>query len=395
MFKAPNKKPDEKPDERPNEKPDEAGSSNPFFSVQALTKSFQGIPAVQDVWLDIQAGERLSLLGPSGCGKSTTLQLIAGILQPDRGDIFLAGRQLNRVPPERRQMALVLQKGLLFPHLSVGENVAFGLKMRGASRAEQVEQAIQMLDQVQLSGFENRRPDELSGGQAQRVALARSLVIQPKVLLLDEPLSALDANLRGDMQDLILRLQSETGVTMIVVTHDQGEAVVMSDRIALMFEGCLRQVATPEALYQRPGDETVARFLGGVNFFAAVAQGRQLVLAGGRVLSADCSQQGPVTVTIRPEHIQMTRHLASDPLYKTNLLPVTVTHAQFTGTQRRFTLQVNDNNNADKLTLQAWVPPSHSFTVGQPAFAHLPADALWSFPHSLTPTPPYPLTPSP
>ena len=369
------------PEEKPAKKPNETELQAPFFSVQALTKSFQGIPAVQDVWLDIQAGERLSLLGPSGCGKSTTLQLIAGILQPDRGDIFLAGRQLNRVPPERRQMALVLQKGLLFPHLSVGENVAFGLKMRGVSRAEQVEQAIKMLDQVQLSGFENRRPNELSGGQAQRVALARSLVIQPKVLLLDEPLSALDANLRGDMQDLILRLQSETGVTMIVVTHDQGEAVVMSDRIALMFEGCLRQVATPEALYQRPGDETVARFLGGVNFFAAVAQGRQLVLAGGSVLSADCSQQGPVTATIRPEHIQITSHLTDDPNYETNLLPVTVTHAQFTGTQRRFTLQVN-NNNINTLTLQAWVPPSHSFTVGQSAFAHLPADALWSFPLS-------------
>ena len=375
MSKAPDKM-----SKAPDSKSDGTGSSAPFFSVQALTKTFQGIPAVQDVWLDIQAGERLSLLGPSGCGKSTTLQLIAGILQPDRGDIYLAGQQLNRVPPERRQMALVLQKGLLFPHLSVGENVAFGLKMRGVSRAKQVEQAIRMLDQVQLSGFENRRPDELSGGQAQRVALARSLVIQPKVLLLDEPLSALDANLRGDMQDLILRLQSETGVTMIVVTHDQGEAVVMSDRIALMFEGCLRQVATPEALYQRPGDETVARFLGGVNFFAAVAQGRRLVLAGGGVLSADCSQQGPVTVTIRPERI----HVASDPIYETNLLPVTVTHAQFTGTQRRFTLQVNDNSNTNKLTLQAWVPPSHNFTVGQSAFAHLPADALWGFPHSLS-----------
>ena len=370
----------------PNEKLDKTGSPDPFFSVQALTKSFQGIPAVQDVWLDTQAGERLSLLGPSGCGKSTTLQLIAGILQPDRGDIFLAGRQLNRVPPERRQMALVLQKGLLFPHLSVGENVAFGLKMRKVSRAEQVEQAIRMLDQVQLSGFENRRPDELSGGQAQRVALARSLVIQPKVLLLDEPLSALDANLRGDMQDLILRLQSETGVTMIVVTHDQGEAVVMSDRIALMFEGCLRQVATPEALYQRPGDETVARFLGGVNFFAAVAQGRQLVLPGGSVLSADCSQQGPVTVTIRPERIHLTRDSISETNLETNLLPVTVTHAQFTGTQRRFTLQVNDNNHANKLTLQAWVPPSHNFIVGQSAFAHLPADALWSFAPPLAPT---------
>ncbi|MGB3299893.1 MAG: ABC transporter ATP-binding protein [Phormidesmis sp.] len=348
-----------------------------FFSIQALTKSFQGISAVQDMWLDVHAGERLSLLGPSGCGKSTTLQLIAGILPPDRGDIFLAGQRLNRVPPERRQMALVLQKGLLFPHLSVGENVAFGLKMRGMSRVEQVERAIAMLDQVQLSGFENRRPNELSGGQAQRVALARSLVIKPKVLLLDEPLSALDANLRGDMQDLILRLQRETGVTMIVVTHDQGEAVVMSDRIALMFEGHLRQVATPEALYQRPSDETVARFLGGVNFFTAEARDHQLVLPGGNILITDCSQQGLVTATIRPEQIA----LAADPIYETNWLSATVTQAQFTGTQRRLSLQVRDNN-VDTLLLQAWVPPSQNFTVGQSVFAYLPADALWSFPGS-------------
>jgi len=176
-----------------------------YCAIQNLTKRFRGVPAVQDLWLEIQAGERLALLGPSGCGKSTTLQLIAGLLAPDSGQIVLNGRSLNGVPPERREMALVLQKGLLFPHLSVGENVAFGLKLRGVNRAEREAQALAMLDQVQLTGFENRRPAELSGGQAQRVALARSLVIRPKLLLLDEPLSALDANLRGDMQELILR----------------------------------------------------------------------------------------------------------------------------------------------------------------------------------------------
>lgn len=346
-----------------------------YLSLQNLTKTFHGSAAVQDLWLDIHQGERLSLLGPSGCGKSTTLQLMAGVLRPNQGQIALAGRVLNRVPPERREIALVLQKGLLFPHLSVGENVAFGLKMRGVSRAEQVERAIAMLDQVQLTGFENRKPAELSGGQAQRVALARSLVIQPKVLLLDEPLSALDASLRGDMQDLILQLQQDTGVTLVIVTHDQGEAVVMSDRVALMFEGCLRQVDTPEVLYQRPCDETVARFFGGVNFFAATAQQQQLTLPNGDTLITDYPQQGPVQVTIRPERI----HILAHQRCSTNLLPVTITQTRFTGTQRHLTLQTHGG-----LCLQAWVPPSQNFTVGQSAVAHLPADALWSFPSGVS-----------
>ena len=342
-----------------------------YLSIQNLTKIFRNTPAVQELWLGINQGERLSLLGPSGCGKSTTLQLLAGILRPDQGQIFLEERLLNRVPPEQREIALVLQKGLLFPHLSVGENVAFGLKMRGVSRAEQAERAIAMLDQVQLTGFENRKPAELSGGQAQRVALARSLVIQPKVLLLDEPLSALDASLRGDMQDLILQLQEATGVTMVIVTHDQGEAVVMSHRIALMFEGCLRQVDTPEALYQHPSDETVARFFGGVNFFSAEAHQNQLILPSGDLLTTDYPQQGSVQVTIRPERI----HLLADQICGSNLLPITVTDNRFTGTQRHLTLKTTSG-----LELQAWVPPSQNFAIGQSAFAHLPPDALWSFP---------------
>ncbi|MEO0351743.1 MAG: ABC transporter ATP-binding protein [Cyanobacteria bacterium P01_A01_bin.15] len=357
-----------------------------YFSIQHLTKAFRRIPAVNDVWLDIAAGERLSLLGPSGCGKSTTLQLIAGILRPDQGEIFLDRRQLNGVPPEQREIALVLQKGLLFPHLSVGNNVAFGLKMRGVSRAEQESRALAMLDQVQLRGFENRKPAELSGGQAQRVALARALVIQPKVLLLDEPLSALDASLRSDMQDLILRLQEETKVTMIIVTHDQGEAVVISHRIALMFEGCLRQVDTPEILYQKPEDETVARFFGGVNFFSADAQQHRLRLPGGDVLATDHPQQGPVQVTIRPERI----HVILEPICSTNLLPVTVTQTRFTGTQRQLTLATPAG-----LELQAWVPPSQNVAIGQAVFAHLPADALWSFSHSPSATTPVPQALSP
>ena len=342
-----------------------------FFSLQQLTKSFRGVSAVKDVWLEVKVGERLALLGPSGCGKSTTLQMIAGVLRPDSGKIFLEGRLLNQVPPEQRNMALVLQKGLLFPHLSVGENVAFGLKMRGISRANREARAIAMLEQVQLGGFAHRNPAELSGGQAQRVALARSLVIQPKILLLDEPLSALDASLRSNMQELILRLQAETGVTLIVVTHDQAEAVVISNRIALMFNGRLRQVDTPERLYQQPADEAVARFFGGVNFFYAEAQSHKLVLPGGDVLTTVYPQQGPVQVTVRPERV----HLLADQICGTNLLPITIIQNRFTGTLRQLSLKT-----AAGLNLQAWVPPSLNFSVGQSAFAHLPPEALWSWP---------------
>lgn len=344
-----------------------------YCAIQNLTKRFRGVPAVRDLWLEMRQGERLALLGPSGCGKSTALQMIAGLLAPDSGQICLNGRSLAGVPPERRDMALVLQRGLLFPHLSVGENVAFGLKLRSVNRADRETQAMAMLAQVQLEGFENRRPAELSGGQAQRVALARSLVIRPKLLLLDEPLSALDANLRGDMQELILRLQQNTGVTLLMVTHDQQEAVVMADRIALMFDGCLRQVDTPEALYQTPADTSVARFLGGVNFFDAVAEQHRLRLSGGDSLTTDYPQQGPVQVTIRPERI----YLLAEPICGMNLLPVTITHSRFTGTQRHLALKTPTG-----LELKAWVPPGQSFTVGQSAFAHLPPDALWSVPGS-------------
>ena len=359
--------------------------------LNGLTKLFQGTPAVNDLWLEVNAGEILSLLGPSGCGKSTTLQMIAGVMRPDRGTIELGGRRLNPVPPEKRNIALVLQNGLLFPHLTVGENVAFGLKMRGMGRAEREERAIALLKQVQLDGFGDRNPAELSGGQAQRVALARALVIQPKLLLLDEPLSALDASLREEMQDLIRQLQAQTGVTLLIVTHDQAEAVVMSHRIALMFNGHLRQVDRPEAFYQRPHDETTARFFGGVNFFPAQAEGHQLILASGTAITTEHPHHGPVHVTIRPEHINVLPEAEA----WANVLPAVVVANRFTGTQRRLTLDMstarNSTENLATITLEAWVSPTQDFAVGRSLWVHLPPDALWCFPDSTpSPIPAYP-----
>jgi len=338
--------------------------------LENLTKTFAGVAAVEDLWLQVASGELISLLGPSGCGKSTTLQLIAGALRADRGIIELGGRFLNNVRTEKRGIALVLQKGLLFPHLTVGENVAFGLKMQGVSRAVREEKAIAMLQRVQLAGFASRKPSQLSGGQAQRVALARALVIQPQLLLLDEPLSALDASLREEMQELILTLQAQTGVTLMIVTHDQAEAVVMSQRIALMFNGRLRQVDSPEVLYQQPSDVATARFFGGVNFFAAQADGYQLKLASQLVLTSAHPRQGCVQVTIRPEQIQ----IASEPRAGSNIIPVTVSDSRFTGTQRRLLLKT-----ACQLCLQSWLSPNQDFQLGQQVWAYLPPHALWSF----------------
>ncbi len=341
------------------------------LSLHRLSKSFQGAPAVQSISLTVQSGEILSLLGPSGCGKSTTLQMIAGVLAPDQGSIDLNARCLNRIPPERRGIALVLQRGLLFPHLTVGENVAFGLKMRGIPKVDREHVAVAMLQRVQLADFVHRKPAALSGGQAQRVALARALVIQPEVLLLDEPLSALDANLRGEMQELILDLQRQTGVTTVIVTHDQSEAMVMSDRIALMFEGRIHQVGSPTDFYQSPCSEVAARFFGGVNFWAGWGSGPRVELRSGPVLTSQVPMQGDVTVTIRPEQVQISRHRPP----QVNVIPVKIVSQRFTGTQYRLGLR-----GPGFMQLQAWILPNQAFEVGESVWAYVPPDALWRFP---------------
>ncbi|MEN9201578.1 MAG: ABC transporter ATP-binding protein [Thermostichus sp. DG_1_6_bins_120] len=342
--------------------------------LQHLSKRFgkQGIPALQDLSLTVTTGEIFALLGPSGCGKSTTLNLIAGLLQPDPlpypGEIWLDGILLNPWPPERRGVTLLSQHSRLFPHLSVGENVAFGLKMRHVPRAEREAQALRMLERVQLAGFAQRRPAQLSGGQAQRVALARALVIRPKVLLLDEPLSALDANLRQEMQELIVQLQAETGVTTLWVTHDQMEATVMAHRMGVMFAGQLQQVGSPTELYQRPASEAVARFLGGVNFFAAQADQHQLQLGEGIRLYSAVPYQGKVRLTIRPEQIQV---FAAPPPFANNVYRGKVISERFTGSQRQLRV------NTAWVQLQAWVPPHQQFQLGQEVWVYLPPEALW------------------
>ena len=231
-----------------------------------VTRRFGDVTAVDALDLEVRDGEFLSLLGPSGCGKTTTLRLIAGFERPDAGEIRIAGRDVARLPPYRRPVNTVFQSYALFPHLSVLDNVAYGLKQRGLRRAARRARALELLELVRLRGVEHRRPRELSGGQQQRVALARALVLEPKVLLLDEPLGALDLKVRKELQIELKRIQETVGITFVYVTHDQEEALAMSDRVAVMDGGRIEQLGPPQEIYDEPATPFVAGFIGETNF---------------------------------------------------------------------------------------------------------------------------------
>ena len=245
--------------------------------LEAVTKTFDGqVVAVDDVTLDIAAGEFFALLGPSGCGKTTTLRMIAGFELPDSGRVHVGGKDITDLPVHRREMGMVFQSYALFPHRTVAENVAFGLRMRDVPKAEIAERVEAALALVALTGLERRRPAQLSGGQQQRVALARALVVEPPVLLCDEPLGALDRKLRQQMQFELKELQKRLGVTLVFVTHDQEEALEMSDRIAVMNRGRIEQVGAPTEIYEKPRTRFVADFIGEINILDETGQARAL-----------------------------------------------------------------------------------------------------------------------
>jgi ABC-type Fe3+/spermidine/putrescine transport system ATPase subunit len=247
------------------------------IKLERVTKSFDGrVVAVDDVTLDIAAGEFFALLGPSGCGKTTSLRMIAGFELPDSGRVHVAGRDITDLPVHRREMGMVFQSYALFPHRTVAENVAFGLRMRGVSKADISRRVAAALALVALTGLEERKPGQLSGGQQQRVALARALVVEPPVLLCDEPLGALDRKLRQQMQFELKELQQRLGVTLVFVTHDQEEALAMSDRIAVMNKGKVEQVGSPTEIYERPRTRFVADFIGEINLLDDTDRARAL-----------------------------------------------------------------------------------------------------------------------
>ncbi|WP_395670591.1 ABC transporter ATP-binding protein [Phenylobacterium sp.] len=281
------------------------------LSLRQVCKSYDGRQmAAADVDLDIPAGEFVSLLGPSGSGKTTTLMMIAGFQKPTSGQIVLGERQIDRVPPHRRNIGMVFQNYALFPHMTVADNVGFGLKMRGVTAAERTTRVARALDMVSLGGFADRYPAQMSGGQQQRVALARALVFEPDLILLDEPLGALDKNLREQMQVELKRIHRDLGVTMIYVTHDQSEAMTMSDRIAVFNAGRIEQIGTPAEVYFTPKTRFVADFVGDSNILAATAgagetwqaQGLGLVQLAGAPAAA--GERGHIV--LRPEMIRLT-----------------------------------------------------------------------------------------
>jgi spermidine/putrescine transport system ATP-binding protein len=287
-----------------------APTAPPAVSLRGITKSYGATTVVHDLDLDIAAGEFFSLLGPSGCGKTTTLRMIGGFLDPTHGEVSLQGVDVTDLPPNRRDVNTVFQSYALFDHLSIWENVAFGLRRRHVGKAEMKRRVGEMLELVQLTGRDGDKPGALSGGQRQRVALARALVNRPAVLLLDEPLAALDLKLRKAMQVELKRIQREVGITFVFVTHDQEEALTMSDRIAVMSGGTVQQCGTPEDVYERPATRCVAEFIGTANLMTGTYAGAGLTLPGGVALNTGrldgCAVGDEISVAVRPEKVWLS-----------------------------------------------------------------------------------------
>jgi spermidine/putrescine transport system ATP-binding protein len=346
--------------------------------LKNLVKSFGVARAVDGINLHIPGGEFFSLLGSSGCGKTTTLRMIAGFEQPTSGQILLDGIDMTGTPPHKRHVNTVFQSYALFPHLNVRDNVAFGLRRQRVD-ADQVKRRVaEALELVQLTGFETRRPVQMSGGQQQRVALARALVLKPSVLLLDEPLGALDAKLRKQLQIELKALQQQVGITFIYVTHDQEEALTMSDRIAVMSHGRVEQVAAPEQIYEEPSTVFVADFLGVSNLMMAVAegadsQGRCRVRLGNFELSAGRGERdmsGNTKITIRPERVRLEAHGSTGE----NRVPGMVERWVYLGNAVQLIVRLATGEKIQVLVQNTG--DTIPFPQGTPVHAHLPAEAL-------------------
>ncbi|MDP2699779.1 ABC transporter ATP-binding protein [Thalassospira sp.] len=314
-----------------------------FLEIKALTKRFFDMTAVDDFSLSVERGEFVSLLGPSGCGKTTTLQMIAGFEDPSSGSIILNGRNLSKVPARKRGLGIVFQTYALFPHMTVEQNVAFGLEMRGISGDDRRQKIANALDLVKLSHLAKRFPKAMSGGQRQRVALARALVIEPELLLLDEPLSNLDAKLREEMQLELRRIQQDAGVTTLLVTHDQSEAMALSDRIAVMQNGRLMQIGTPFDTYESPKSSFISNFLGKSNCLDARListgdDGAKLDVNGIQITGPAVNLlPGKVLISLRPERIDIVDSAEG-------VLPARVLERIFLGDQWLFRLETTIGN---------------------------------------------------
>jgi iron(III) transport system ATP-binding protein len=336
----------------------------PGVSLRGLTRRYGDVAAVDDLSLEVKPGELVALLGPSGCGKTTTLRLVAGFLAPEAGEIWVGDRCLSSartvVPPERRRMAMIFQSYALWPHMTVAQNVGYGLRFkRELSRADRQRRVTEMLRVVQLAGYEARYPGELSGGQQQRVAVARALVVEPEILLLDEPLSNLDANLREEMRFEIRRLHEKFGITTLYVTHDQAEAMVISDRIAVLERGRVVQLGTADEVFLAPRTRFVAEFIGRTNLLDGIAMGPDLVAHGRLRLRVGGGTLMPgtrVAVSIRPHDI-----VVGDGATAANALRGIVQRASFLGDGVDYQIQVADSD----VVLRVAAPVSPRWRAGE------------------------------
>jgi putrescine transport system ATP-binding protein len=356
---------------RPNERP--------LLRVEAVTKRFGGFAAVDHLSLDIYEGEFFALLGPSGCGKTTLLRLIAGFERSSAGRILLDDVDLGRVPPYRRPVNMMFQSYALFPHLNVEANVAFGLKQEGLPKLEIAQRVDDMLALVKLDGFGRRKPHELSGGQRQRVALARSLAKRPRLLLLDEPMAALDKKLRGETRFELMELQRRLGLTFVIVTHDQSEAMTVADRIGVMDRGRLMQVAPPAEIYEQPNSRWVADFVGDVNLFEGrlgddgmsvegTAAGRLRVAA-----KADAEPGQVVWVAVRPEKVRIMR--APPPAGLDNWVAATVVDIGYLGDMSLYKLRTRDGSQVKAAIANVGRPAEDAVAVDAQVWLSWPPEA--------------------
>ena len=362
----------------------ENDKSDSIISIRDITKSFDGLRAVDDVNLEIQRGEFFSLLGPSGCGKTTLLRLLAGFEVPGFGEIYIDDQPMSTIPAYNRPVNIVFQNYAIFPHLDVGRNIAFGLRKSGFSKAEINAKVEEMLDLIKLSGYARRQATQLSGGERQRIALARALIKQPKVLLLDEPLGALDKKLREQMQLELRALQKSVGITFVFVTHDQEEALTMSDRIAVMSKGRVLQVASPTDLYERPGSRFVADFIGTMNFFDGQVQQSDngpIIIDGGPLgkVETTTTQEAPgagtdVVVAIRPEKLRLYLNAPNDT---TNVIEGLMGPAAYLGDRSHFHVFIPGREQPVAVAIQNMEGPETELaTSDQPIWLSFPSESV-------------------
>ncbi|MEO7398663.1 MAG: ABC transporter ATP-binding protein [Ilumatobacteraceae bacterium] len=342
-----------------------------------VTKRFGSTVAVDDVSLEIRAGEFLSLLGPSGCGKTTTLRMLAGFDQPDEGFIRISGTFVQGVPPYKRDVNTVFQHYALFPHMTVAENVAYGLRQKRTPRSEIAGRVTEALDMVKMTKLANRKPKQMSGGQQQRVALARALVNRPSVLLLDEPLGALDRKLREEMQIELKLLQSQLGITFVFVTHDQEEAMGMSDRIAIMLDGHVEQLAEPETVYERPASAFVAGFIGRNNFWRGTSTGSGVRATDGTMFTSSSPEERiaegqPALAAVRPESIQLSE---TDIRGTENVIAGTVAGVSHYGDVLQYVVRTASRDVISLLPRQG----APRLAPGDQVWCHWPASEVFQF----------------